>query len=564
MTPFWLISWALALAAGWLQPNHYLPWSTFYTDAWVAAVLALGAAALILRTHGPVIWHGITLLIAVLVLVPGLQYALGLVLLSGTAWIGSAYLLGLLLAMLTGAQWETSSPGQLADGLFLAIGVAALLSVGLQLHQWLGLSLLDPWSMGDGYGRPFANFGQPNQLATFLLWGLLAAGWGVARRRIGVATAVLAALYLLFGLALTQSRTAWIAVGLLLVASWFWRGLWTDRRWPWLAGGLGLYFTVCVVSLGYLNQALLLNGPMDAGDGMRLSSELRPAVWSMFIDAAVRYPVLGYGWNQVGLAQLTTILDHSSVTSLFTQSHNLILDLVLWCGIPLGLGIALYLARWLWLRLRAVNCPEDAVQMLFLLVIGNHAMLELPLQYAYFLLPVGLMIGILNVRLHAPPILLAGRWSLLVPWLVSMALLALIIWDYARVETSYQELRLESARIRMPAPGRPPDVLLLTQFREFIRMSRLEPTDGMSADDLDRMRKVAGTYPGSATMTRLALALAMNGRPNEAQLWLEKMCRIEPPSQCAAARRWWIKRSPPPSFSGTIRWPEAAFIKTSP
>ncbi|PIW09923.1 MAG: polymerase, partial [Comamonadaceae bacterium CG17_big_fil_post_rev_8_21_14_2_50_60_13] len=66
--------------------------------------------------------------------------------------------------------------------------------------------------------------------------------------------------------------------------------------------------------------------------------------------------------------------------TVFSHSHNLFLDLVLWCGIPFGLFVSLYLIRWFWLRLRAVRCAEDAVLMLFLLVVGNHAMLELPLH----------------------------------------------------------------------------------------------------------------------------------------------------------------------------------------
>lgn len=529
----------------------------------MAAVLALGSAGVILRTTAPVVWHGITLLVAAMALAPGLQYVFGLVLWSGTAWLSSAYLVGLLLALLTGAQWERASPGQFADGLFLAIGIAALLSVGLQLHQWLALDLPSTWSMGDGYGRPFANFGQPNQLATFLLWGLLAAAWGLVRRRLSVGTALFVALYLLFGLALTQSRTAWIAVGLLLLASWFWRRLWTYRRWPWLAGGLGLYFAACVSSLGWLNQALQLSLPLNADDSARIASELRPAIWSMFLDASLQHPLAGYGWNQISLAQLATAQSHQPLGFLFAQSHNLFLDLVLWCGIPAGLLISSYLVWWFWLRVRAVSCAEDAILILFLLVIGNHAMLELPLQYAYFILPVGLVMGSLNVRLDVQPVLHTGRWSLLLLWLASSALLALIIRDYLRVEASYQELRLEQAHIKTEVPGKPPQVLLLTQLREFIRMSRFEPTSNMGAADLDWMRRVAGTYPGTGTIPKLALALAMNKYPAEAQQWLEKMCLNESESQCNAVRQIWANQSLRNPAVAAITWPNPASAATS-
>lgn len=555
MTPFWLVGWALALAAGWLLPNHYPPWSTFHLDAWIAAMLSLACAAVIVRSTAPVPWHGITILAAVLVLVPGLQYGFGVVLLSGTAWISTAYLIGFLLVLLCGARWEAASPGQLADGLLLAIGVAALISVGLQLHQWLALDLLDIWTMGDGDGRPFANFGQPNQLGTFLLWGLLAAAWGLARQRIGASTALFMAIYLLFGLALTQSRTAWVAVVILIAASWVWRRFWSDQRLPWVVTALGLYFAACVVTVGWLSQVLLLTAPAAGGDIARVSGELRPQLWSMFVDAALRHPLLGYGWNQIGLAQLTVAPDYPSVPVISFHSHNLFLDLMLWCGIPFGLFVSLYLLRWFWLRLHAARGAEDAVLLLLLLVVGNHAMLELPLHHAYFLLPVGLVMGVLNVRLDARPILTFGRWSVVAVWVMSVALLSLIIRDYSRVEPSYQALRFEWARIKTDVRGSPPDVLLLNQLSEFIRFARFEPRSDMSADDLDWMRKVTSTYPNAGTAYKLATALAMNQQPKEAQLWLKRVCKIVPDANCAGIKTVWANKSRQYPNIAAVSWP---------
>lgn len=546
MTPFWLVGWAMAVSIGWLLPNHYLPWTTFHMDAWIAVMLSLAAAAVIVRSTGPVVWHGIAVLAAGLVFIPGLQYVFGMVMFSGTAWISTAYLIGFLLALLTGARWESANAGQLADGLLLAIGVAALVSVGLQLHQWLSLDLLGIWTMGDGYGRPFANFGQPNQLGTFLLWGLLATAWGLIRRHIGAAAALLMAVYLLFGLALTQSRTACLGLAILVCASWVWRQLWPGRRWPWVVTGLGVYFVACFVLIGWLN---------GGGELARISGEARPAVWSLFIDAALRHPLFGYGWNQVGLAQLAAALDHPSLQILFSHSHNLVLDLMLWCGIPLGVFVAICLVWWLWLRLRVVRSAENAVLLLLLLVVGNHAMLEFPLQYAYFLLPVGLIMGALNVRLHARPTLIVGRWCVVVVWLAAVVLLTLIIRDYSRVEPSYRALRYEWAHIKTETRGGPPEVLILTQWREFIRFGRFEPTGGMSADDLDWMRKVTGKYPGAGVFHKLATALAINKKPAEAALWLKKMCRMVPEPECAAVKDAWAKQSLLNADIASVPWP---------
>lgn len=560
MTSFWLTGWALTLAVGWLLPNHYPPWSTFHMDAWVAIVLSLAAAAVIVRSAGPVAWHGITLLAAVMVFIPGLQYIFGMVLLSGTAWISIIYQLGFLLALLSGSRWELASPGQLADGLFLAIGIACLLSVGLQLHQWLSLDLLGMWSMGDGYGRPFANFGQPNNLATFLLWGLLAAVWGLVRKWIGLGAALLVTMYLLFGIALTLSRTAWIAVVILVAASWFWRRLWSDQRVPWVVTSLGLYFVVCVISISFLNQLFLLSFPSDTVDLTRMSGELRTVVWALFVDAASQHPWSGYGWNQVGLAQLSGALGYPTL-GLFTHSHNLFLDLILWCGIPVGLFISIFLMRWFWLRLHAVDCAEDAVLLLFLLVVGNHAMLELPLHHAYFLLPAGLVMGVLNVRLQARPIFVVGRWSVVIVWLVSVALLALLIRDYSRVESSYQALRFEWARIKTNTRGEPPQVLLLTQWREFIRLARFEPHGDMSASELDWMRQVTSTSPSTAAFHKLAATLAMNQQPIEARLWLEKMCKMVSQPQCEVVRVAWARQSQQNAAMAAVPWPTQDFQK---
>jgi len=283
---------------------------------------------------------------------------------------------------------------------------------------------------------------------------------------------------------------------------------------------------------------------------------LRPTVWTLFIDAALQRPFLGYGWNQVGLAQLTAALDHPSLSVVFSHSHNLFLDLMLWCGIPVGLFVSIYLVRWLWLGLRAVRCAEDAVLLLFLLVVGNHALLELPLHYAYFLLPVGLVMGALNVRLGVRPILMVGRWSVIAVWLASVALLVLLIRDYSRVESSYQDLRFEWARIKFEIRGEPPDVLLLTQWREFIRLARFEPSSGMSVGDLDWIRKVSNAIPSTGALLKLAAALAMNQRPDEAQLWLKKVCKIVSESQCAAVKAAWANQSLANPLIAAVPWPE--------
>lgn len=555
MTPTGLALWACVLAVGWLLPNHYLPWLSFHADAWVSVVLLAVLFFLCWRVRVPVSWPGPALLALVLCIVPWLQHAAGQVPLAGTAWITSIFLLGLSLALLAGARWETAHPGQLADGLFLAIGIAAIVSVGLQLREWLQLEGLELWVVGGGQARPHANFGQPNQLGTFLLWGLLAAAWGVLRRQMRASVALLMAVYLLFGLALTRSRTAWVAALLLVVAAWWWRALWSDRRVPWGASGLVLYFVLCVVGLAWLEQPVAAEGVAGLGDYTRMSGEIRPQVWAALWDAVWRQPWQGYGWGQVVLAQMAVAADHPHLRGAYLYAHNLFLDLVLWCGIPLGVLIAVFLLGWFGRRLVAVRSQENAVLLLFLLVIGNHALLELPLYHAYFLLPVGLVMGAISVRMDVKPWLQTGRWVLCGLALMAATLLVLLIRDYARVESSFQKLRMEWGGIRLSEPARPPEVLLLTQWNDYLRYARFEPRPGLDEATLDWARHVTGMFPNAVLIHKLAVTLALNRHADEARRWLQNMCKVVPEAQCRAVEVAWSRQAQHTPELAAVNWP---------
>jgi O-antigen ligase len=551
----WPLGWAAILSTGWLLPNHYPPWVGFHMDAWVSVLILVASAVILLVSAGPVRVFGSTLGIFLLAMVPGIQFGMGLVTSGGNAWLSSAYLLGLSLAIVTGARWESIRPMQLMDCLFLAIGIAAIVSVGLQLHQWLAMDVLDTWSMGGSGRRPYANMGQPNQLGTFLIWGLLALFWAYLRRYVGSTTAIGASLFLLFGIALTVSRTAWIGVILLVIGGWYWRRLFHSRWLPLVLTGLASTYFCIVWNLPSISKALFLStADGDLDSLMRLSSELRLPAWSLFVDAIGHRPWLGYGWNQVTLAQATVAPDHPSLNAIFYQSHNLFLDLVLWCGLPIGLVLTGWLLWWFYRGFRLVRRCEDAVLMLFLLVIANHAMLEYPLHYAYFLLPVGLIIGALEQRLDTGPTLAVGRNLVLALWLCIAALLTIFIRDYIRVEESYRTLRFEWANIKT-APARAPDVLLLTQWRDYFKAVRLEPRTGMDVSDVKLLRDLAGVYPNPGLLQKLAQTLALNGEPTEAKLWLTRACQMVPRTQCDALKRSWASQSKDNAKIATVQWP---------
>lgn len=558
MSSFWLVAWSCTLSVAWLLPNHFLPWTGFHADAWCAVVLLIAAAALIIRSKSTIQWHGSTVLVALLALVPGLQYCTGLISFSGQAWISTAYLLGLLLALLIGQLWERLGSNQLPNGLFLAIGVASVLSVTLQLLTWLGLidtGVADLWSMGLVGGRPYANFGQPNQLATLLLWGLLASFWAYNTEKIGSSVAVLLACFLLSGIALSQSRTAWIGLATLVIASWVWRRLWRSKWVPWSFAVLFLVFLAYTPLLKALPDALQIASSQTNFRGDQLEGGLRPLAWRLFLDAALAQPWFGYGWSEVTKAQLAVAADFPPLYSTFGQAHNLFLDLVLWLGLPLGLMVSAGMVWQFTAYIRAVSNSKVAILVMFLGVIGIHAMLELPLHYAYFLLPTGLITGVLNNRIGGKPLWTSPRWTLMGLWLATTVLFSIIALDYFRIEASFLAARFELAHIGNRSQDKPPEVVLLTQLRERIGLIRYEVKRGMTPDEIFWLLQVVNAYPSSGVIYKAAKALALNDRPLEAQQWLKKICKVSVVEQCDLSKRLWAQDALSSPLIAAVSWP---------
>jgi O-antigen ligase len=553
-SPFWLVAWSMVSAISWLLPNHYRPWLAFHLDAWTSICLLIAGYAVFWCAAKPMILHRIALFAALWMLIPLLQFSFGLIHVAGVAWISSAYIAGFYLALLLGAQWETNAPKQPVNGLFLAIGVASVISVGLQLQQWLQIEGLELWKMGGGAERPYANFGQPNQLGTLLLWGLLATAWGWLRGQVNARLAIVMAAFVLFGLALTGSRTAWFGTSLVVVAGWLWRRLWPNARTPWVVTSLALYFVVCVVIQADLRSLLIGDAALPSEYLNPMSGQQRLIAWSAFADALLQRPWFGYGWSQVVSAQLAVATEHPTLNGVFTSTHNLFLDLLIWCGIPLGLLIALALVAWLWRKLKAIRSAEDVILVMFLVVVANHAMLELPLHYAYFLLPVGLVMGVLNSRMGEVTVFVLPRWLSAGIWMGATLLLVLIIRDYSRIEPSHENFRMQQMRIKV-AHIDAPDVLMLTQWREFIEVGRTEPTANMSASDIDRIRTVVNLFGGALFIHKLATALALNQQAGEAQLWLRRLCKSAPLQDCIDAQAVWNNQS--------LKYPDIAAIPWS-
>lgn len=543
-------------ATAWLVPNHYVPWTAAWSDglAIMGLLLLLPCAALGAVGGGRVSW----LLPAVAVLCCAVmlaQLATGKLLFAGDALMAALYLGLWLTAVLAGVWMATGSGGQndAMNALAAAWLFAALLSVGIALVQWTGA-----WNLGiyaadlPPGGRPFANVAQPNNFCTLCFLGLCGLLWLQQHQRVNGAAFWLGAGFLLWGMVMSQSRTGWLQIGLLVVWVLAMRtraGLRITRAQLLTLGAL---FAAGVLLWPVVCDALLLSTGRSLGDQMQAG--VRLPYWRDMLDAVGREPLWGYGWQQVGAAQQRVALDHPGVGTMFDHSHNLLLDLLLWNGVPLGGLIIAALAWWLIAHIRA--CRDARVVWLLAAVGGvvTHAMLEYPLEYAYFLIPVGLAMGAVDglspvggVSLRLP------RWAVLSFTVLLSVVFVGVATDYLKAEENYRILRFESAHIGTDRIVTPASKLrLLTQLEAYLQFARIEATPGMTPQQVDWMRRVAERYGFSSVLFRYALAAGLNGQPEVARDTLERICRIHEPKRCVEAREGWAALQ--------VRYPQLAGV----
>jgi len=548
----WLHFLAIFFSLGWLLPTYVAPWLDFQQDAWVACASLAMAVAVLLRTRGTWRMPLAVLVLLLLALVPLVQRLGGLIAFDGVAWMSSAYLFGFALVVWCGDRWDSVQPGEMLDGLFLAILCAALATVWIQAQQWLGLLRpQDWWALAAGPVRPAGNFGQPNQAATFLAWGLSAVAWGATRMRTGWFLSLSVAAVLLWGVALTGSRTAWLAVLLVVGATFIWRRLWPNPRVPFAVAGLGVYFFLSVAVIAWL--ATDSDNALNTG-----SAYARLQIWQMSIDALRTHPFLGFGWNQTFTAQLAVADRYAPLHAYLSSSHNLVLDLWIWCGLVLGSALAFAIVIWLVRLAQRVRRAQEFVLLVTVGVVLNHAMLELPLHYAYLLLPTGWVLGALESRLSPTKatVMRAPRWTVGVLVLSAALLLWAIIDDYVRLGSALQKLRMENSSITV-APWSVPEVRVLDQMAATIEFMRESPTkSGQHETALARAQDIASLPPGGAAIILVAGSLAVNQKPEKAQWWLKRFCPVVPERDCVRGRENWRKVGQQFPEIAAIPWPE--------
>jgi hypothetical protein len=339
---------------------------------------------------------------------------------------------------------------------------------------------------------------------------------------------------------------------LLLLISIAFRNKLPSKHYLWVVVGLLCYFAAITVLL-----PMLSDGGHEGMPGLRAPAAAeRLMAWKMFLAASLQHPLWGFGWGQLASAHFLVAADYPGQAGLFTQSHNLLLDLILWNGYPIGLALIAILAWWGWKLVSSIRTFEHLHGLAFVTVLGTHAMLEFPLQYAVFLLPFGLIAGSLHTQLGFQPLWKEKKWIALGLTLVVAIMLSITIRDYFRSETSLYGLRFQHYKIQTTIPAAPPDVMVLTQFHDSIAFSRNTPQKDLKPEELQWMSDTVNALPSPLTIYKLAANLAMNNQPEEAELWLVRLCRTTAEISCKDMHQAWLQNTASHPEMMAIKWPK--------
>ncbi len=524
---------AVLLLCSWMQPVHFLPWVSWHSE--VLAFVAVGlfasiavvgqikkdAAAWISMPVVAMPFFGLALLVVV-------QAAAGLVTFAGDALVFCFYLALCVAALVLGfgaganskdntSQAQALVPLEVVAFTLLA---GAFASAVVAFAQVFELWEQSAWiSRMPQLRRPGGNLGQPNQLATLLLMGVVSLMFLYESGKLRALVSVLIFLVLGTALAVTESRTGVLSF-LLLLGWWFVKNKRVGfklSQWVITLSGIGFlaFFWAWPSIFAFVLQTSGVDADIKAGT--------RLVVWPQLLEAVAQRPWWGWGLNQVPKAH-NAVAHAYAVSEPFSYSHNILLDLALGVGVPLTALLVLATGVWLWRRVRTANSLPPWYCLALVLPVAVHSMLEFPFAYAYFLMPVMFVLGVLEGAAGSKLVFRIGVRSAAAFLLGVSALAAWSVVEYVAIEEDFRVARFEALRVgQIPADYQKPDIVLLTQLGALLNGARISPKPGMTVDELALAKKVALRYPWPATQNRYALSLALNGDPEEAVRQLRVM-----------------------------------------
>ena len=507
-----------------LNPIHILPWSSFFSES----IFFIGFLLLILCAPLNILVKN-TLPILFISFIPVIQFFFGKVYYFSIAFLGFIYIFCFWLSVVVGVNFTQKNNHHysvhkvnIIDFISYFYIFICLVSSIIAIIQWLNIPYSTQYISGMVGNRPFANLAQANHLATLLCLGVLGCFFLYETKKINKYFLALCTIIFLFVIALTQSRTPWIFSVIFLLTIFFKQRHYMFRlSFSAILGWMSVYIML-VFSIPYIAELLSpyfsIVRTMDVLE-RATSGYLRLEIWNQAIHAIIEKPWFGYGWNQTSAAQYS-VIDRYPGKEWFSSAHNIVLDVILWSGVFLGGLITIYFAK-TYITCLIYNKNLDTIfACLLIMPVLIHSFLEYPFKYAYFLLPVGILWGVMISEKKDNFIKVKSLYFKMV------AILGLVLVCYTfkefsevidnNVAANTYEMNERTDNFELAYP-----VYILDEFEVRSQWFALNPYTKLNQKELAKYERIVSLHITPYDLIKYAKLLAYNNNEYEAKRQLK-------------------------------------------
>lgn len=537
------------IALAWLVPNTSQPWISFWTEAVALTGLFITAHAHFWKNKLNLPYSSLVWLATALSLL-GIDWIFRENTYPGDYITGCIYISSFFVAMVVGIHIK-----QRSTHFFVYLTFVAIISCFIATAQWLQLDFnrlyvkeLAPQD------RPFANSGQPNHLGTFLSLGIVATA--ILYTQIQASQALVWILYgiLTWGAALTQSRTTFIQIIIFSTIS-----LYLSKK-----NKITLPLILCIAPsilfflfsscLPIFNETLGISQSRPLYEtGIKTS---RFNHWFSMLEAIQTKPWWGFGWLHAAEAHINGT-DFAIRESIFQYSHNIILDAMLWFGIPATLIFLILFSKDLRLTFFSLKNSKEYLSLIAFFLFLIHCLLEYPFAYIHILIIGGIFFGIAKENQHT----IALSFKSITPK-IALAFTTIastfVILDYIKLEATTTKLRFQYAKIgNNDSEIRIPKFIVIDQAENYIKASYILPNYNITKEDVQRINLTAMRYGTQRLLFHSALAHAFVGANIESQTALNNICKIHSKNSCDFSKSEWnYYQEIYPNSIGKIEFPK--------
>lgn len=502
-----------------LNPIHMQPWGGFFSEGFAFIAVLLLSLLLINKKLNIA---KVTLPFLFISVLPLFQYVFNQIFFSSNAILSSIYIFSFWLMIIIGynlSLGENKAQLNFNFTVFMAyfLFISGLFSALFALFQWLNVYKTFQVIMEFSGSRPYANMAQPNHLATFFNLAIFSSWYIYEKEKIGFPILINSSLFFIFGIALTQSRTGFLILfSSFLIVFFFKARLSLKINKKYLSICL-VYFICIIYFLPKLRN--LLSYYFDIKE---VTSAIERAttgynrldIWNQMIHAIMEKPWSGYGWNQTTFAQFS-VIDRYHSKEWATSAHNLILDILVWGGLPVGIFIIVYFSLFFLYLFKNILSLESFFPFLVVSSLIFHSLLEYPLYYSYFLLPFGLFCGIALSEIKCK---IYSINSLILKFLFFLSVTAFIgiSREYFKVEDNLFSGRLHAMGNLKTEVELPHHLYFFDNFEARARWLGLYPKTHIQYQKLKNSEKIIKTSLKPYDIYKYAQLMAYNGNSNEA------------------------------------------------